>query len=279
MAEKITTLSVEEGRQSKLAPDEPITFSFGRNWRDFVDSVDDSAVRRAMQDIEEWLGADAVKGRSVVDIGSGSGIHSLCYYLLGAEKLLSIDVDPYSVESTTLLWQKHGSPAHWIVREGSILDTSLVKEIGQYDIVYSWGVLHHTGAMWQAIDNACSLVKTGGKFWIAIYVKGPNYQKHLELKRTYNRASKWGKKKLEWKEISRIMRLRYKAGLNPLTWNEKYDRGMDVYHDIVDWLGGLPYEVASKEEVLAFCEARGLVLDRCTDLGEQSNNIYLFTRK
>jgi SAM-dependent methyltransferase len=254
---------------------EEITFSFGKNWRDFVDSVDENAVQRAMKDIEDWLDGN-VKGCTVLDIGSGSGIHSLCYYLLGAESITSLDVDPYSVDSTRLLWRRQGSPSQWKIFEGSILDKPFTQQLGLYDIVYSWGVLHHTGSMWEALDNACSLVKEGGKLWIALYVKGPTYAKHLELKRAYNRASTLGKKRMQWTEILRVMRDRRKAGLNPLKWNEKYDRGMDVYHDIIDWLGGLPYEVASKEEVIGYCEARHFVLERCTDLGEMSNNIYLF---
>src|SRR5437588_6307310 len=110
--------------------------------------------------------------------------------------------------------------------------------------------------MWEAIDKAISLVKEGGKLLIAIYVKGPNYGEHLALKRSYNRASRLGKRLMAWREILKIMNDRRKMGLNPFKWNEKYDRGMDVYHDIIDWLVGLPYEVASKEEIIAFCEQR-----------------------
>jgi 2-polyprenyl-6-hydroxyphenyl methylase/3-demethylubiquinone-9 3-methyltransferase len=74
------------------------------------------------------------------------------------------------------------------------------------------------------------------------------------------------------------MRLRRSRGQNPFAWNEKKDRGMDVYHDLLDWLGGLPYEVASKEEVIAFCGARGLVLKKLNEIGEGACNSYLFSR-
>ena len=59
--------------------------------------------------------------------------------------------------------------ANWIVQQGSVLDTSYLATLGTYDIVYSWGVLHHTGAMWQALENVKQLVRPGGELFIAIY--------------------------------------------------------------------------------------------------------------
>jgi len=257
---------------------EQITFSFGKNWRDFVDTVSEDSIARAMKDIEEWLGRDSVEGKSILDIGCGSGIHSLCFHLLGAKEIVSLDVDPYSVESTRLLWEKAGKPGSWRVLSGSVLDEEFVDSLDKHEVVYSWGVLHHTGSMWQAIANACSLVKEGGRIWLSIYVKGPEYPAHLALKQSYNRSSALGKKLIIWKEIYKLMRLRRSRGQDPFAWNEKKERGMDVYHDLIDWLGGLPYEVASKDEVVRFCGERGLVLEKLNELGEGACNSYLFSR-
>jgi len=259
------------------ASKERITFSFGENWRSYLDTVTEDAVGRARSDIEGWLGRDGVAGKTVLDIGSGSGIHSLCFHVLGARELRSFDLDPYSVESTRLMWRKAGAPANWTVERGSVLDREFVAGLGKYEVVYSWGVLHHTGSMWEAIANACSLVAPGGLFLIALYVKGPKYPEHLALKQKYNRASKLGKKVMVWKFILNIMRDRRRAGLNPLKWRERDGRGMDTYYDVVDWLGGLPYEVASKEEVVAFFNERGFALEKLTELPEGGNNVYLFS--
>jgi SAM-dependent methyltransferase len=274
---QIGLLIVPGSLAGELMEQEEITFSFGENWRSFVDTISEGSISRAMSDIEDWLGQDAIAGKSVLDVGSGSGIHSLCFFKLGAKEILSLDVDPYSVESTRLLWEKAGRPANWTVTQGSILDRDFVDGLGKHEIVYSWGVLHHTGSMWEAIENTCTLVDSGGKLWIALYVKGPTYPEHLALKQSYNRASRLGKKVMVWKEIYKIMSERRQMGFNPFSWNRKHDRGMDVYHDLIDWLGGLPYEVASKEEVVKLCNARGFSLDRIFETGEQGNNIYLFS--
>jgi len=257
---------------------DPITFSFGENWKDFLGSVRPESIEAAQRDIVDWLGGAGFAGRSVLDIGCGSGIHSFCFYQGGAQQLLSFDVDRHSVEATQSFWRRAGQPANWTVMHGSVLDDGFTANLGRFDVVYSWGVLHHTGAMWEAVGRACKLVAPGGRLWISLYTKGPTYPVHLALKQRYNRASWLGKKWMAWTEILRIMRRRMKQGQNPFTWNERRIRGMNVYHDLIDWLGGLPYEVADADEVIQFCAPRGLKPDRVFRAGEGGCSIYLFAK-
>lgn len=253
---------------------EKISFSFGENWKDFIKYISEEQIDAATKDILEWLGQEIIKNKKVIDIGSGSGINSLVFFKLGAEKVLSFDFDPHSVEATSLLWGAAGKPPNWNVFQGSILDKELIHQLGKFDIVYSWGVLHHTGEMWNAIASAASLVNEGGYFWITIYAKGPNYEKHLKLKRKYNAASHFKKRVMEL--IFFLPWAGYRAFhlQNPL----KLPRGMDTYHDIVDWLGGLPYEVASEDEIVQFCSKLGLNLQRIKVRKEGACNIYVFGR-
>jgi len=203
----------------------------------------------------------------------------MCYNLLGARELISFDADPQSVAATTRCFERAGKPSHWKVLYGSVLDEEFLDGLGTFDIVYSWGVLHHTGKMWKAIENALTLVASGGLFWTALYVKGPNYQRDLELKQRYNRAGRFGKWWMERKWINGLMVRRMMKGQNPFCWNRKRERGMNTYHDLVDWLGGLPYEVASVEEVRVFCGERGVTLERVEEHDEGGNHIYLLRRK
>lgn len=251
-----------------------VTFSFGENWKNFLGTVSDRQIKGATRDIEAWLGAGVVSGKTVVDIGSGSGIHSLAFQLLGAKQVRSVDADASSVEATGFLWETAGKPGNWKVSQGSILDQGFLETLGRFDIVYSWGVLHHTGAMWRAVEHCFPLVAPGGKLWISLYAKGPRYANDLELKRRYNAASSPGKRWMVYKWIGRHMLGRLARLQNPFAWSK--DRGMNMYHDVVDWLGGLPYEVASEDEVVTLGRKHGFVLERVHVKGEGSCNIYVF---
>ena len=259
--------------------DNSITFSFGQNWLDYLKTVGNTEIEKAIKDILEYLDEETVKKSRILDIGSGSGIHSSAFYKLGAKEVRSFDYDEYSVEATKYMHKLCESPVNWKVGRGSILDSEFVESLGKFDIVYSWGVLHHTGNMWEAIKNAMKLVSPGGKLWITLYVKGPNYQTHLSLKKRYNNATETGKKWIIRKYILRLMLHRLLHFKNPFTWNEKRERGMNVYHDIIDWLGGLPYEVASPDEVLRFGRQNGMIMERIRIVPEGGCNYYLFSNQ
>lgn len=255
-----------------------ITFSFGDNWKDYNRRVTPKQIEFAKQDVLRWIGREAIVGKKVVDVGCGSGIHSLAFYQLGASEILSIDVDALSVEATMQYWEANGKPTTWRVVQGSILDRNFVMNLGVWDIVYSWGVLHHTGQMWNAVETASSLVRAGGLLLIGLYSKGPHYQDHLRLKQRYNASGPLVKKWMVQKAILRKMLRRLKERKNPLGWNEEKSRGMNTYHDIIDWLGGLPYEVASLEEVKAFLTPKGFDLIRYNIQGEGGVSVYLLSK-
>lgn len=253
-----------------------ITFSFGQNWCDFLSNLPSGAVEGAQKDIELWLSKTDIEGKKILDIGSGSGLHSLCFHRLGAASVTSFDVDPHSVAATTRLWRQAGEPTNWQVLQQSILDRETVNQLGTFDLVYSWGVLHHTGAMWQALENAATRVAKQGLLWIALYAAGPQYPYDLKLKQRYNRAGTLGKNILvvQWvlrEKFSKLMRLQ-----NPFSKQAFTERGMSPLHDIRDWLGGLPYEVAGVEETTAFLAERGLGIEKVMRSFEGSNHIFLF---
>ena len=255
-----------------------ITFSFGENWQDYLKAITPDDIDKAKRDIEEWLGADYVAGKTVLDIGSGSGVHSLAFHLLGAKQVYSFDYDKNSVSATRTLWEKEAKPANWTVAHGSVLDKDYLQSLGgPFDIVYSWGCLHHTGSMWEAIGNSLQLVKPGGKLWLALYAKGPRYPRDLALKQRYNAASDLGKRWMVFQRIVRTMLVRLRYLKNPFAWNEKKERGMNVYHDIIDWLGGLPYEVAGENEMVQFGRKSGFVLERIKADREGNCSIYVFS--
>jgi 2-polyprenyl-3-methyl-5-hydroxy-6-metoxy-1,4-benzoquinol methylase len=243
-------------------------FKFGENWALFLRSLTEARIVGAETSLKQYLGVDTLEGKTFLDVGSGSGLFSLAARRMGA-KVTSIDFDPQSVGCTTQLRKKFEFETEsWVIEQGSALDPTLLSKYGQFDIVYSWGVLHHTGSMWQAIDNVQKLTKEGGKFFIAIYNdQGKRSKIWTKVKRTYCGLPGWAKFLVLWPSLVWIWwrpMLTDVIRLQPFkTWNAYgKGRGMTPWRDLVDWVGGYPFEVATVDQLFSYLQARGYDLFR-----------------
>ena len=165
-------------------------FRFGDNWRSFLSTLDDERIEFATDSLKQWLDTTSLEGKSFLDIGSGSGLFSLAARKLGAS-VTSFDFDPASVACTTELRSRYfPDDPHWTVLQGSVLDDAFVTSLARADITYSWGVLHHTGSLWRAIEIAQKTVAPSGLFFIAIYNDQGNTSKRwATIKRIYNKST------------------------------------------------------------------------------------------
>src|SRR5437016_3938870 len=161
-------------------------FEFGKNWSRFLDLLDDARIVRAEESLKEMLEIETLEGKSFVDIGSGSGLFSLAARRLGA-RVHSLDYDPHSVACTAELRRRYfPNDPEWTVEEGSALDPSYLRALGTFDVVYSWGVLHHTGSMWPALENVVPLAREGSLLFLAIYNdQGKTSRRWTTVKRAY----------------------------------------------------------------------------------------------
>jgi SAM-dependent methyltransferase len=260
-------------------------FEFGRNWRQFVERhYSQEAVDVSKSRILEFLKRRDLKGLRVIDIGCGSGIHSMAMFQAAAESIHSFDYDPTSVEATTIVRSKAGSPSHWTVEQGSVLDESYMRTLPTYDLVYSWGVLHHTGDVWKAIELAAEHVRPGGLFYIALYSadmqKDPPPEFWLDVKRTYVNSGWLRRRYMELWYVWRFMMQRSVPRLPEVVkrmHDHRKDRGMHLITDIRDWLGGWPMEFVWDAAAVKFCEERGLTLKEMAT--GKANTEFLFERR
>jgi len=263
-------------------------FSFGRNWQNFLNSVNPDRINEAKRSLLEFLGGEkAIKGKTFLDIGCGSGLFSLAAYLLGAKKVMSVDVDKYSVGCARLLAAKNGKPDNWKVVQGSVLDLKFLSTLGKYDVVYSWGVLHHTGKMYQALDNVFSLANKAGVLYIAIYNRYSSFlyinssEFWWKVKRIYNKSGFWAKKIIETLYIAYHVIGLIIFRVNPVKYIRDYkkSRGMSWKNDVIDWLGGYPYEFATPDEIVNYCGKNGYLCKKMVFRNGTGCNEYLLVRE
>lgn len=230
-------------------------FKFGENWASFSRNIDESKIEEAMRSLKKLFGEDQLANKSFLDIGCGSGLFSIAAARLGARPVLGVDVDAISVATSkdnAAQWLDNLSPVSF--RHLSVLDAEQMKTLDRFDVVYSWGVLHHTGNMREALQNAAQKVVSDGILMIAIYNRHWSSSLWKFIKWIYNRAGKFGQKLLIGIFMPVIFFAKWLVTFrNPL----KMERGMDFVHNIVDWVGGYPYEYASIQEMTACLEHAG----------------------
>ena len=261
-------------------------FAFGENWARLARQFDAGRVRDAETCMLRLVGRNSLQGLSFLDIGSGSGLHSLAAVHLCCARLLAIDIDPVSVETTRSTLTALAGEAPWECRELSVFDLETAG-IGVFDVVYAWGVLHHSGDMYRAIAAAARHVAPGGLAVFALYRKTPLCRLWRGEKYWYSRAPAWAQRlargvyiAVHWtslivrgRSIQRFIR----------TYPQR-NRGMDYYHDVHDWMGGYPYESISAAEIERYLHDLGLTLVRSfTHAGRlgllgSGNDEYVFRR-
>lgn len=265
-------------------------FAFGKNWAAYAEKIGHEEIAEAQRGLLRLLGESTLKDQRFLDIGSGSGLHALAALREGASEVVAIDIDPDSVATTQAVLKRFAPDARWRVEVKSVFDLH-PADGGKFDVVYSWGVLHHTGDLEGALRRAAAMVGPGGLFVFALYHRiWMDWFWRFE-KRWYSKASPRAQA-----AARNIYIALFRLGLrltgrrfSEYVANYRTKRGMDFFHDVHDWMGGWPYESISANEVetlmneLGFAVVRtetrrGRLLGRYTGLFGSGCDEYVYRR-
>jgi 2-polyprenyl-6-hydroxyphenyl methylase/3-demethylubiquinone-9 3-methyltransferase len=257
-------------------------FAFGENWESFARLVDDERVRIAEDELARMLSSRDLAGRSFLDVGCGSGLHALAAHRLGAAPIVAVDLDPASVATARALLARFGADGA-ATRVADVLD--LPADLGEFDIVYSWGVLHHTGDMRRAVVNAALRTRPGGLFAVGLYGRTLFCPAWRRIKRWYVGATPRQRaqaERLYVRYAGLALALRGRR-LSDHIARYRSRRGMDFHHDVRDWIGGYPYESIRPPELQALLAPMGFELvgqnvKRRTGLTGSGIDEFLFCR-
>jgi 2-polyprenyl-3-methyl-5-hydroxy-6-metoxy-1,4-benzoquinol methylase len=243
-------------------------FDFGENWVEFSENaLTWDRAMSAVNDFSALFRGIAIESKTFLDIGCGQGLSLLSAEALGA-RVVGCDINSKCIAMVRRNRKYFNAMDKNKVTlvTGSILEDDVVQKLRQsvagsvgYDIVHAWGVLHHTGDMRRALINSISLVKPGGHLVVAIYNRHWSNPAWKCIKALYCVSPVVIQKSIVcFFYFLLIFAKMLVTGENPL---EK-QRGMDFYHDVVDWVGGYPYEYAGKNEIDQIGRDHGLELLR-----------------
>lgn len=243
-------------------------FAFGRNWANYAKRVTEADIAESVAGLRRLAGGE-LTGKRFLDIGCGSGMQSLAALRLGAREVVALDIDPDSVATTRQMLQMHAADRPWTVLEKSVFELG-VDPLGTFDVVHSWGVLHHTGDMHRALRCAVGAVAPAGQFMFALYRHTPMCWFWKREKRWYAQAPPSAQavvRRLYMALFSAVQLIRNGRTLRSIIAGYRQQRGMEFYTAVHDWLGGWPYESTSPAEVDRWMTRMGLYKVRAFAVG------------
>jgi len=123
---------------------------------------------RAEPHILDFAGFHLWRGKRVLEIGCGIGTDAEQFSRHGA-RYVGVDLSAISLDICRQRFKVHNLPGEFY--QGSVTDRDFLTDLGEFDLVYSYGVLHHFPDIQQHVKNIAQVLKPSGEFRFMVYAK------------------------------------------------------------------------------------------------------------
>ncbi|MFL5733738.1 MAG: class I SAM-dependent methyltransferase [Chloroflexia bacterium] len=150
-----------------------------------------------------------------LDGGCGTGVCSLALSEM-ADEVVGFDLSSGSLGTARDLAKRLGK-TNIQFEQGSLLNIPLASE--SFDLVWSWGVIHHTVDPIKALDELVRVLQPGGTLVLAVYLKTPLTFVHEAIRHVCLRIPRSRRKPI-LRAFARLTRLAERVGFKPRARND-----------------------------------------------------------
>ncbi|MFQ6107920.1 MAG: class I SAM-dependent methyltransferase [Candidatus Aminicenantales bacterium] len=214
---------------------------------------------------------EEVLNKSVLDAGCGTGVFSIIFARMGALSVVGIDISKRSLERAQRQADQLG------LQNATFQKVNMLRlpfTDACFDIVWSWGSVHHTADPFGCLAELIRVLKPGGSLLVAVYRRTGLTFLHETLRKGLIRLpSKY------WIPFSRFLSLVAAPGISLFKKRDKSRKGEKLEQLLFDWFFVPIRHSYLPEEIKSFLVKRGLVIKKYLPFSGRFNSTSNFIFK
>jgi len=204
--------------------------------------------------VELFFSDAEIEGKRILDAGCGMGVFSVVFGKKGAARVIGIDLSEEGVRRAQRA-ASHFNLSNVEFREGNIL--RLPYPDGSFDIVWSWGTLHHTAEPLKALEELIRVLKNGGTLFVTLYRSTKLSFLHEGIRKTLRLAHR-----RMWPLLAKLIALALFPATLFLKRRKKARAGENLSDLVLDWYFNPVRHYYRPGEIRQLLEQEGLIIEK-----------------
>jgi ubiquinone/menaquinone biosynthesis C-methylase UbiE len=138
--------------------------------RSYFDRIEDYRYNVYATWMKGAIGFDSYSGKRLLEVGCGTGT-DLLQFARGGSRVVGVDLTPRSIEITRQRFRVYDLDGEFAIGDAE----NLAFPDNSFDVVYSFGVIHHTPDTRRAVSEFHRVLKPGGRAIVMLYNRASLY--------------------------------------------------------------------------------------------------------